>query len=129
MTTFSLGQEWVSKITREDDPDVPVMGADLSALPDQAELSAFLDDLSRSETVREMSRRKWLKPLQASTKTIVAERGSALLEFLSLKRPAMPAYAMFRGRRPLEKHKLLDELAEMAWVAHVTDIARERIVE
>lgn len=129
MTTFSLGQEWVSRITKEDDPDVPVMGADLSALPDQAELSAFLDDLSRSETVREMSRRKWLKPLQASAKTGVAERGSALLEFLSLKRPAMPAYAMFRGRRPLEKHKLLDELAEMAWVARVTDVARECIVE
>lgn len=129
MTTFSLGQEWVSRVTKGDEPDVPVMGLNLSPLPDQEKISAFLGEISRSETVREMSRRKWLKPLQSSAKTRVAERGSALIDFLNIKRPTMPAYAMFRGRRSIEKRGFLDDLAVRAWVAHVTDVAGECIVK
>ncbi|WP_321793273.1 ImmA/IrrE family metallo-endopeptidase [Burkholderia pyrrocinia] len=125
MTTFSLGQEWVSRVTSEDDPDVPVVGANLASLPSKDALGAFLDDLSRSETVREMARRKWLKPVQATGKARVSERGNALLDFLNISRPTMPAQALFRGRRSAQKIGLMDELAERAWVAHVTDVARE----
>jgi HTH-type transcriptional regulator/antitoxin HigA len=125
MTKFSLGQEWVSKVTRSDHPDVPVMGANRSPLPDARERSAFLDEMSRSETVREMSRRKWFKPSLASAKERVAERGAALFEFLAVNRATRPAYAMFKGRRLTAKRSVLDNLGTQAWIAHITDVAQE----
>lgn len=125
MTTFSLRQDWVSRVTNSDSSDVPVMGVNQSPFPDVEELSSFLQKLSRSETVREMSRRKWLKPTQASPKERVAERGFALFEFLTVSRETVPAYAMFKGRRVATKRNVLDELATRAWVAHITDVAQE----
>jgi HTH-type transcriptional regulator/antitoxin HigA len=123
MTKFSLGQKWVSRVTSSDEPDVAVMGASKIPLPDAAELKAFLDDLSRSEAVREMSRRKWLKPVLTSDK--VSQRGAALLEFLTADRAAMPSFAMFKGRRPGLRRDLLDEVATCAWITRVTDVARQ----
>jgi hypothetical protein len=42
MTNFSLGQAWVSRVTRENTSDVPVIGANLSPLPDPAQLKGVL---------------------------------------------------------------------------------------
>ena len=124
MTTFSLGQKWISQVTKSEHPDVPVMGARSSLAPSAAELNNLLDELARSETAREISRRKWIKPRSTSGKDKVTERGKALFEFLTMNRPTMPAYAMFKGRRPSVQRGLLDEVATMAWIAHVTDVAR-----
>lgn len=126
MTTFSLGQEWVSQVTKSEHLDVPVMGASLSRAPSTAELNDLLEVLARSETVREMSRRKWINPRPTSGIGIVTERGKALFEFLTLNRPIKPACAMFKGQRPSSQRDLLDEVATMAWIAHVTDVAREQ---
>lgn len=123
MTKFSLEQKWVSRVTRSDQPDVPVMGVSKTPLPDAAALKAFLDDLSRSDTVREMSRRKWLKPVLASVRGRVSERGVALLEFLTARRVAVPSFAMFKGRLPSPRRDLLDEVATYAWITRVTDVA------
>jgi HTH-type transcriptional regulator/antitoxin HigA len=125
MKTFSLGQKWVSRVTSSDQPDVPVMGASKIPLPGAAELKALLDGLSRSETVREMSRRKWLKPVLASARDKVSERGVALLEFLTAGRAAMPSLAMFKGRLPSPRRDLLDEVATCAWITRVADVARQ----
>src|SRR2546430_1948434 len=124
MKTFSLGQKWVSHVTSSDQPDVPVVGASEIPLPDAAELKALLDNLSRSETVREMSRRKWLKPILASARDKISERGAALLEFLKAGRAAMPSFAMFKGRLPSPRRDLLDEVATCAWIIRVADVAR-----
>ncbi len=124
MATFSLGQAWITKITTSEQPDLPVMGLDLSPLPNAEERNAFLGELSRSEAVREISRRKWLKLSQAIGKDKVAERANALLEFLTTSRTDVPAYAMFKGRRPAEKRDLVEEVATRAWITHVTEVAQ-----
>jgi HTH-type transcriptional regulator / antitoxin HigA len=126
MTTFSLRQDWVSRVTKADDPDIQVIGPDDSPAPNAAELSAFLEELSRSEPVREMSRRKWLQPTRPQVKEPVGDRGVALFKFLAVSRATMPAYAMFKGRRLTAKRTLLDEVATRAWVARVTDVAHRR---
>jgi len=124
MTTFSLGQKWVTKVTTSEDPDVPVMGVNLGPPPSAEKLGEFLGELSRSETVREMSRRKWLKTGSASPRDRVSERGTALLEFLTAGRVAVPTYAMFKGRRTSTTRDILDEVATRAWVTHITDVAQ-----
>lgn len=126
MTTFSLTQDWVSRVTTADDPDIQVLGPDDSPAPNATELSAFLEELSRSEPVREMSRRKWFTRSRPQIKETVADRGAALFEFLAVTRATMPAYARFKGRRPTAKRTLLDEVATRAWVARVTDVAHGR---
>lgn len=127
MTTFSLGQDWVTKVTRAKYPDVPVMGASLSQAPNTADMNSLFDVLARSETAREISRRKWIKPRSASGKGKVVERGKALFEYLTMNRPTMPAGAMFKGRHPSMQRGLVDEVATIAWIAHVADAAREQI--
>lgn len=124
MTTFLLSQGWVSRTTSSALPDVPVIGADQSPFPSEDDLNSFLRELSSSETVREMSRRKWLKQTQVPAREKVAERGFALLEFLASYRETMPAYAMFKGRRLVANRSFLDEIATRAWVARITDIAQ-----
>jgi HTH-type transcriptional regulator/antitoxin HigA len=125
MTTFSLGQQWVSRVTTSDLPDAPIIGTSKIPLPEAAELKALLDDLSRSETVREMSRRKWLKPVSVPARDKVSERGVALLEFLTAGRAAMPSFAKFKGRLPSPRRDLLDEVATCAWITRVADMARQ----
>lgn len=124
MTTFELSQQWVSKVTMSEEPDMPVIGAAPIQAPSRDELKAVLEELSRSETVREMSRRKWIQPAAATLRNRVAERGDALLNFLVAHSAVTPAYAMFKGRRPNAKQALLDDFATRAWVGHLTQIAR-----
>src|SRR4051794_39857204 len=125
MKTFSLGQEWVTRITSSEEPDAPVMGASQIPLPSAAELNAILDDLSRSQSVREMARRKWLRPREAASNDRVGERGAALLEFLTVGRTAMPSFAMFKGRRPNPKREALEQVATCAWLIYVSGIAKQ----
>lgn len=124
MTSFSLGQEWVSKVTNLAAPDVSVIGAKLCSVPSTTEFNGLVDIIARSEAVREISRRKWIGPLSVSVRERVTERGLALFEFLTASRPCMPAYAKFKGRRSGQQRALIDELATMAWIAHVTDVAQ-----
>lgn len=128
MTTLSLGQEWVSRVTNADQLDGSVVGVADCPLPSAEEMSEFADELSRSETVREMSRRKWLRTATTSTaaRQTVAERGEALREFMTINRAISPGSAMFRGKRSTPRNGLFDELATRAWVARVTDVAMER---
>jgi HTH-type transcriptional regulator / antitoxin HigA len=121
MGEFSLRPDWVSRITNSDESDVPVIGADSSPFPDAAQLKAVLRKLSLSETAREIARRKWLRPSVGGDK--VAERGQALFDFLRVPAIRRPAFAMFKGRRTVTQRDLIDEVATMAWVAHVTDSA------
>lgn len=126
MTTFSLGQQWVSKITMSDEPDVPIVGATPVPEPSRQELDAVLDKLSRSETVREMSRRKWIHAVGTSTKNRIAERSNALLEFLTANRSVTtPEYAKFKGRRASVKQSAMDDFATNAWVGYVTHLAHQ----
>ncbi len=102
------------------------MGASLSPMPSTADFNGLLDVISRSETAREMSRRKWIRSRSDSIKGKVKERGIALFEFLTVNRSTMPSYAMYKGRRSSAQRDLLDEVATMAWIAHVTDVAKEQ---
>jgi len=101
------------------------MGASQIPLPSAVELKAFLGDLSRSQTVREMARRKWLRPVAPAANDRVGERGAALLEFLTMGRTAMPSFAMFKGRRPSPKREYLDEVATCAWLIRISGIAEQ----
>jgi HTH-type transcriptional regulator/antitoxin HigA len=121
MSDFFLKQDWVSRITNSNESDVPVIGPDSSPVPDAAQLSALLRKLSLSGTAREIARRKWLRPSSGGDK--VAERGEALFDFLYAPASRRPAFAMFKGRRSGAQRDLIDEVATMAWVAHVTDSA------
>jgi HTH-type transcriptional regulator / antitoxin HigA len=121
MSDFSLGQDWVSRITNSNESDVPVIGGYSSPFPDAAQLKAVLRKLSLSETAREMARRKWLRPSVGADK--VAERGQALFDFLYVPTARRPAFALFKGRRTSAQRDLIDEVATMAWIAHVTDSA------
>ncbi len=121
MSEFSLGQDWVSRITNANESDVPVIGAVSSPFPDAAELKTVLRKLSLSGSAREMARRKWLRPSVGGDK--VAERGQALFDFLYMPAARRPAFAMFKGRRTGMQRDLIDEVATMAWIAHVTDSA------
>lgn len=121
MSDFSLGQDWVSRITNSSEPDLPVIGAETCQFPDADELKTVLRKLSLSETAREMARRKWLRPGAGSDK--VAERGRALFDFLYVPAARRPAFAMYKGRRIGSQRDLIDEVATMAWIAHVTDSA------
>lgn len=127
MTTFSLGQKWVSQITKSDLPDVPIIGANLSPQPDPAEFKEFFAELARSDTAREMSRRKWITPRATSVRDKVAERSTALFEFFSVNTTPELAYAMFKGRRLSAKRSLIDEIATTAWIAHITSAAQEQV--
>jgi HTH-type transcriptional regulator / antitoxin HigA len=121
MSEFSLGQDWVSRITNSNESDVSVIGADSSPFPDAAQLKTVLRKLSLSGTAREMARRKWLRPSVGGDK--VAERGAALFDFLYVPAARRPAFAMFKGRRTGSQRDFIDEVATMAWIAHVTDSA------
>lgn len=125
MTTFALGQQWVSKVTMSEEPDISVAGAEPILVPTRGELQTVLEELSRSETVREMSRRKWIHPSVTMLKNRVTERSNALLDFLVEQRAVAPAYTMFKGRRPSAKQALLDDFATRAWVGHLTQRALE----
>lgn len=122
MTNFSLGQGWVSRVTKATASDAPVIGKDLSPLPNAAQLKAVLRKLSLSEAAREMVRRKWLQPGGGNDK--VAERGHALFDFLFSRNASRPAFAMFKGRRLSAQRDLIEEVSTMAWIAHVTETAQ-----
>jgi len=122
MKNFSLGQAWVSRVTKASVPEVSVIGTDVSPMPDTAHLQAVLRELSLTETAREMVRRKWIQP--KSIKDKVAERGDAMFDFLFARPAHRPALAMFKGRRLSTQRDLIEEIATTAWVAHVLDSAR-----
>src|SRR5262245_53410414 len=124
MKNFSLGQAWVSRVTRAEFQEVSVIGADVSAMPDAAEFQAVLRELSLTETAREMVRRKWIQPKTLKDK--VAERGEAIFDFLFAHAAYRPAVAMFKGRRINRQRDLIEEIATLAWIAHVLDSAREQ---
>lgn len=123
MTTFALSQQWVSKVTMTEEPGISVIGATPVTVPTRDELQVVLDELSRTETVREMSRRKWIHPAATPLKNRVAERSYALMDFLISQRSTASAYAMFKGRRPSAKQTLLDDFATHAWIGHLTQKA------
>jgi len=81
-----------------------------------------LRDLSLTETAREMVRRRWIQPKGVKDK--VAERGEALFDFLFARPAHRPALARFKGRRLSARRDLIEDIATMAWVAHVLDTAR-----
>jgi HTH-type transcriptional regulator/antitoxin HigA len=91
-------------------------------MPDTAQFHAVLHELSLTETAKEMVRRRWIQPKNVKDK--VAERGEALFEFLFSRPAHQPAFAMFKGRRVSAQRGLIEDLATMAWVAHVLDSAR-----
>jgi HTH-type transcriptional regulator/antitoxin HigA len=122
MTNFSLGQAWVSRITNASGADVSIIGGGVSQAPEIAHFHAVLRELSGTETAREMVRRRWIQPKGIKDK--VAERGEALFDFLFGRPVPQPALAMFRGRRLSAQPDLVEEIATMAWVAHVLDSAR-----
>ena len=124
MKNFSVGQAWVSRVTKASGPEISVIGGDVSQPPDAAQFHAVLRELSLTETAREMVRRKWIQP--KSIKDKVAERGEAMFDFLYAGSAHRPALAMFKGRRSSARRDLIDEVATMAWVAHVLDSAREQ---
>lgn len=124
MNSFSLGQAWVSRVTDSELPEVSVIGADVSAVPDAAEFQTVLRELSLTETAREMVRRKWIQPKALKDK--VAERGEAMFDFLFARPAHRPVLAMFKGRRINRQRDLIEEIATLAWVAHVLDSAREQ---
>lgn len=123
MKDFLLGQSWVSRVTKANMSEVSVMGADVGPIPDAAHFQALLRALSLTETAREMVRRKWIQP--KSIKEKVADRGDAMFDFLFGRTAHRPALAMFKGRRLSAQRDLIEEIATMAWVAHVLDSARE----
>lgn len=119
MSDFSLRQDWVSRITSSSDADVSVIGTDISPSPDSAQLHAVLRKLSLSGAAREMARRKWFRSGEGRDK--VEERGQRLFDFLYAPATTRPVFAMFKGRRAGLHRHLVDEVATMAWIAHVTD--------
>jgi len=124
MTKVSLGQAWVSRITKSAYPDISVIGGVARPLPDAAELKEVLRKLALSDAAREMVRRKWFQPKSINDK--ITERGEALFDFLFARSGSggKPALAMFRGRRVSIQRDLFEEISTMAWIAHVTDTAQ-----
>lgn len=123
MTNASLGQAWISRVTKSEYPDVSVVGSDRRPIPDVADLKAVLRKIALSDAAREMARRKWFQ--LDGVKDKVAERGEALFDFLFTRRASAnrPAFAMFKGRRISIQRDLFEEISTMAWIAHVTDTA------
>src|SRR5437660_8218667 len=122
MKNFLVGQAWVSRVTKGSGPEISVIGGDVSQPPDAAQFQAVLRELSLTETAREMVRRKWIQP--KSIKDKVADRADAMFDFLFAHPAHRPAFAMFKGRRLSAQRDLIEEIATMAWVAHVLDSAR-----
>lgn len=127
MTTFSLDQKFVSKVTGVGYSDLPLMGIDLSPQPNAEQQAIFLEKLSRSDTAREMARRKWLENSSVPLKERVAKRGTALLEFMATPRAFVRSYAMFKGRRQSSERTLIDEFATRAWAVYITNISQEHV--
>lgn len=125
MKNFSLGQVWVSRVTRASGADVSIIGGDVSQAPEIAHFQAVLRELSRTETAREMVRRKWIQPKGIEDK--VTERGEALVDFLFARPAHHPAFAMFKGRRLSVQRDVVEEIATTAWIAHVLDSARANL--
>lgn len=94
-------------------------------MPDTAQLKIVLRNLALTDAAREMVRRKWFQLGGIQNK--VAERGEALFDFLFGHRANRPAFAMFKGRRPSTQRDLFEEIATMAWIAHVTDTAQSQL--
>jgi len=125
MTNFSLGQAWVSRVTNANGADVSIVGGDVSHAPEIAHFHAVLRELSVTETAREMVRRRWIQPKGIKDK--VADRGEALFDFLFGRPAHQPAFARFKGRRLSAQGDIIEEVATMAWVAHVLDSARANV--
>jgi HTH-type transcriptional regulator / antitoxin HigA len=122
MTNISLGQEWVTNVTRADAPENAIIGAHPIHRPEAGEFRELTQDLARTPAAREMVRRRWFSPADASDK--MAARGEALLGFLFRGPAARPAFAMFRGRRLNARRDVVEQVATMAWLAHAADAVR-----
>lgn len=120
MKKLSLTQDWVSRMAAAESAQVPVIGADRGVPPSPAEVVAFIDDLARTETVREMTRRKWLEPGGQGT---IVDRRAALVRYLARPNSLRPAAAMYRGRLS-SKRPLVEAVALQAWLGHLADTAR-----
>jgi HTH-type transcriptional regulator / antitoxin HigA len=121
MNNFSLGQAWVSRITKASEDDVSTIGSDVSQAPEIGQFRALLRELSLTETAREIARRKWIQV--KGNKDKVAERGEAVFDFLFARPEHTPAFAMFKGRRLGVQRDPIEDIATRAWVAHVIDSA------
>lgn len=122
MTSFSLGKQWVDRVTSAPNEDVSTIGADFQPAPDVAELHEVLRQLASTPTAREMVRRKWLKPTDIQDS--VTGRALALYDFLFARPSLRPQYAMFRGRHSHDRDNVIASIATMAWVSRVVDTAR-----
>jgi HTH-type transcriptional regulator/antitoxin HigA len=125
MKKFSLGQAWVSRVTKYDVPDLPVIGGDPSPMPDAAQLKVILRKIASTDAAREMVRRKWFQV--GGIQDRMAERGEALFDFLFGHSANRPAFAKFKGLRPSTQRGLFEEVAIMAWIAHITDTAQSKM--
>lgn len=123
MKNFSLGQDWVSRVTNASVPELSLIGTDVNSMPDADDVHALLREFSLTETAREMVRRKWIQP--KSIKDKVAERADAMFDFLFARPTHLPVLAMFKGARLSTQRNLVEEIATKAWVAHVLDAAPE----
>jgi HTH-type transcriptional regulator/antitoxin HigA len=124
MSTFTLNQDWVSRVTKSNINDMSVISTDRPKAPEQSELREVLNRIAASEAAREMVRRKWFQPESIQDK--VAARGAALFDFLFGGGQRKLALAMFKRSRPRADRNVFADITTMAWVAHVTDTALAR---
>lgn len=122
MTSFSLGKQWVDRVTSVSADDISTIGGDIQPAPSIAELHEVLQRLAATPAAREMVRRRWLQP--TSEQVGVSGRALALFDFLFGRPSLRPQYAMFRGRRPSSTRDTMASIATMAWVSRVVDTAR-----
>lgn len=123
MKDLALSQAWVSRVTKPGAPDISVIGASQSAVPGAADFEAVMKKIAATDAAREMVRRKWIQP-KPNVVDKVAERGEALFSFLFGAKTAYATPAHFKGRKSAPKIGLVDEVATMAWIAHITEFAR-----
>jgi HTH-type transcriptional regulator/antitoxin HigA len=120
MKKFSLTQAWVTRMAGDEALHLTASGTDRAAPPTMTDFGLMVDDLAKTETAREMARRKWINPLGSRP----ADRSAAMLHFLTTAKHQSYARAMFKGRNPSQR-ALVETIAANAWLTYLAEEAKQ----
>jgi len=120
MKKVHFSQQWVSRVTSDQENDILTAGKDMAGPPLDTEVLAVLENTTETDAVREMIRRKWFAPLADKPRNIGI--GSALAEFIfsqGTHKPSVSLVPLFR--RQMRQKGLVELVATLAWLRHVSE--------
>jgi len=124
MKKVHFSQQWVSRMTSDQESEILIVGKEIAGPPLETEALAILGNLSETNAVKEMIRRKWFVPLTNTLRNVGV--GTALTEFLfpqGTHKSSISLAPLFR--RQTRQRGLVELVTTMAWLRRVSEKSME----